>query len=424
MSNSDSRSVIRFGAELGPIRQIGGVFNQQFNRARGSVSALSREQTRLLRSIERAQDAGEDVSDLTAEYEELGEAIADAERQVNLFNNVAGHASSLGRLATMLGGVAAVAMGVGSSIVGLGAATNLHTAEVDGMAKSYGMAIDDFNAWGALVSRAGLDAEHTGDLVEELGNKFGEFKALGKNSAVGEVFGALGVDQSMLEGLSAAQQFEFIMKRLQRVKDTQQAASLADILFGGEANKVVTYIRGTGQSIDDLLGSQKKFNLLTAEGAKGATAYSQSFSHLRSTVSTAWAEIAGIAGGEMTGEIDALTQSVGGFVRENKTELVGTLKRLSRGVREFVGGIVWAASSVNSLVQGLGGWQVVGGAVASLLSAKLIVSIGGLAYGLYGLVGSLGAGSVAMAAFNFIVAANPIGLAVVGVAALIGAGWA
>ncbi len=179
-----------------------------------------------------------------------------------------------------------------------------------------------------------------------------------------------------------------------------------------------------GQSIDDLLGSQKKFNLLTDEGAKGATAYSRSFNHLRGTVSTAWAEIAGIAGGEMTGEIDSLTQSVGDFVRENKTQLVGTLKDISGGIREFVGGVVWAASGVNRLVQGLGGWKVVGGAVASLFAAKVIVSVVGLTVSVFGLVSALGAGSAAMAAFNFIVAANPIGLAVVGVAAFIGAGWA
>lgn len=38
-----------------------------------------------------------------------------------------------------------------------------------------------------------------------------------------------------------------------KVKDAQKAASLADMLFGGEGNKVVTYIRNSGKSLDDLL---------------------------------------------------------------------------------------------------------------------------------------------------------------------------
>lgn len=126
-------------------------------------------------------------------------------------------------------------------MAGLVTMTNQQTAEMVGLAQSYDMSIDRFKAWSAIAKSAGLNGENIGDLIEELSNKFGEFKVLGEQSAVADVFGALGIDQAMLDGMAAADQFEFIMKRLEGVGDKQQAASLADMLFGGEGNKVVTH---------------------------------------------------------------------------------------------------------------------------------------------------------------------------------------
>lgn len=419
MTTFELRSVIRFGADVSGVTRIGGVFRQQFGRAQSAVGDLTTAQRRLRQQMDRVTRAGGDISALQNDYDRLGREIDQATRRVNAFNRANDAVTRMRGYAAGLGVVAASAFAAAGTVAALGAQTNLATAKMDGMAKSYGMSAEQFKAWGGLAERAGLNAENTGDLVEELSNKFGEFKALGAQSAVSEVFGALGIDAAVLEGLTAADQFELIMRRLERVKDTQQAASLADMLNAGEANKIVTYIRSTGKSLDELLVSQKQFNLLTVQGTAGAVKYSSSFTNLKNTVSSAWAEIAGIAGGEMAGEVDTLAVSIGNFVRENKTELVATFKSIATGARDFGSGVLRVAGGINSVVMALGGWQVVGTAVASLLAGKMLIGVGGLVVAGFNLIKMLGAAHTVMGAFNLVVAANPIGLLVVAVGAAV-----
>lgn len=60
------------------------------------------------------------------------------------------------------------------------------------------MSISKFTQWGGIAQQAGLNAENVGDMVEELTNKFGEFKALGKQSSVSDAFGVLKLNKSIL----------------------------------------------------------------------------------------------------------------------------------------------------------------------------------------------------------------------------------
>lgn len=77
--------------------------------------------------------------------------------------------------------------------------TNENTASMVGMTKSYDMTIDRFKAWNGIAVQAGLNGENIGDMIEKLGNKFGEFKAPGEQSSVADVFGELGIDAAMME---------------------------------------------------------------------------------------------------------------------------------------------------------------------------------------------------------------------------------
>ena len=159
--------------------------------------------------------------------------------------------------------------------------------------------------------------------------------------------------------------------------------------------------------------------MLTEEGANGAVAYGQSFKNLKTTISSAWQEIAGIVGGEMAGDIQNLGQSVSKYVRENKEEVVSTLKGLVYGAKDFAVAIWNVGSMVNTVVQLFGGWKVV---LATLLTVKLATGLVSMVATGYQAVKALGAMKVGMAAFNAVMAANPIGLAVAAVSALIFAG--
>lgn len=161
--------------------------------------------------------------------------------------------------AGLLGGAAAA---VASPI-----AINAQTAESAGLAKSYGMSIKQFQGMGIIARQAGLNAENGGDLAEEFVNKL---NAQGNEKTLNPMLRQIGLSKSFLNGKSREDAFNEVMSRLSRMKDTGAAASLADQLMGGEANKFLTYIHSTGKSFEEAMSNAQRYNLLTQEGADGA----------------------------------------------------------------------------------------------------------------------------------------------------------
>ena len=241
MVSQNLKTVVTLGGTVdGSFGKIGSAFNESMGKATKTVKELEREQSKLTKEIKKSKLAGADVSLLTRRYKQLGDELDEAREKAEAFEETSGLGKRLGGIAkagaAAVGGIWATT----TAITGLMTVTNENTATMVGMAKAYDMSIERFNAWSGVAQQVGLDGEHIGDMIEELSNKFGEFKALGEQSSVADVFGALGINESMMEGMAAADQFEFIMKRLEGVTDKQQAASLADMLFGGEGNKVTT----------------------------------------------------------------------------------------------------------------------------------------------------------------------------------------
>lgn len=416
-------TVVKLGGSVdGSFSKIGSAFNESMGKATKTVKELEREQGKLNKEIKKSKMAGADVGLLTRRYQSLGEEIEQAREKAETFEK----ASSLGGAFKSVATAGAAAIGsiwaTTTAITGLMTVTNENTASMVGMAKSYDMTIDRFKAWNGIAVQAGLNGENIGDMIEELSNKFGEFKALGEQSSVADVFGALGIDAAMMEGMEAADQFEFIMDRLQNVGDKQQAASLADMLFGGEGNKVTTYIRNTGKSLNELLEDQKQFNMLTNEGANGAVSYGNAFKNLTSVISSAWQEVSGIIGGEMTDDIKQASSAIGSLFKNNKDDIKGFFKGLVDGAKFFGAMLFKVGQGVNSLAQAVGGWGNIATAIGSIMAAKVVVGLVSFASTGLQLVKTVGVMKTAMIGLNTVMAANPIGAVTLAVSGLIFAG--
>ncbi len=386
------------------------------------IKSAHRAQKQFGEESKKIKDNIEDADELASKMDDVSHSLKAAKKEAGGLEKAGKLGSTFRKIGASVVYATGALWGVTAAIGGVMTLTNNHTAEMVGLAKSYDMSIGRFKAWSGVAAQAGLDGEHVGDLIEELSNKFGEFKVLGEQSSVSDVFGALGLEQSMLDGMSAADQFEFIMGRIEKVSDKQQAASLADQLFGGEGNKIAMYIRNSGKAMNELLEEQNRFNLLTDEGAVGATAYGQSFKNLSSVVTSGWQEISGILGGEMAGEIQSLGDTVSSFVRENKQEIVTGIKSIITASKDLAYGVYTVASSVNTVVNAFGGWQTVGAVLVGLIAGKMVVGIGGMVMNGYNMIKMLGAGRTAMAGFNVVIAANPIGAVAAAVGLLVTSG--
>ncbi|MCY9805518.1 phage tail protein [Vibrio scophthalmi] len=419
------KSVVTLGGAVDPsFKNMASEVDKHLGSATKEVKTLDREQKNLTKQIKKAKLAGADVSLLTKRYDKLGDEIDQASRSAEGFQAASDLKGSLKSTAKYAAATTAGLVGVTGSVIALTSATNAATAEQAGFAKAYGMSIEQFNAWGGIAAQAGLNAENTGDLVEELTNKFGEFKRFGEQSSVSDVFGALGIDAAMMDGLSAAEQFEFVMRRLEKVGDAQQAASLADMLFGGEGNKVVTYIKNSGKSLNELLDAQKAINNLTQEGADGALKYNTALNSVTKSMYTAWQDVAGVVGGEVAPVFDDLSITVSSFVRENRAEIIDFLSSAVEGSLAFARGVFTLGSAVNDVVQVFGGWETVAAGVAGLMAGKMVVGVAGVVSGIGTMITTLGAAKTTMLGLNAVMVANPIGAVAAAVGLLTAAGVA
>ncbi|ENH0678162.1 hypothetical protein ABVX93_003055 [Escherichia coli] len=310
---------IRIGGTIDPSwrNSVEGL-KKELSGTKKLLESLTRQQERLKKQIDAAGKENRDVAALTAEYEKLGQEIQAATRQQTLFNK---KLKSAERLARWKGyGKTALKVGFGLSAgagLTLAAGTtavlnrNTETAERAGIARSYGVDYETYAAWDSLARLMGLNGENIGDLFEEYRNKvFDDNNGATDKGAIQEVFGALGLKAGVMAGKSNQEQVEFLFDRLLQVENEQVAAGMADALFGGEANKILTWMRLSGKTYRELISEQKRYNLVTKAGADGAVQGHMALSNLSNVLSSSIDEISGQLGKELAPHIQRVTDDL------------------------------------------------------------------------------------------------------------------
>ncbi|EQB3198995.1 hypothetical protein ACYI78_002464 [Escherichia coli] len=322
---------IRIGGTIDPSwrNSVEGL-KKELSGTKKLLESLTRQQERLKKQIDAAGKENKDVAALTAEYEKLGQEIQAATRQQTLFNK---KLKSAERLARWKGyGKTALKVGFGLSAgagLTLAAGTtavlnrNTETAERAGIARSYGVDYETYAAWDSLARLMGLNGENIGDLFEEYRNKvFDDDNGATDKGAIQEVFGKLGLKAGVMAGKNNQEQVEFIFDRLLEVKDEQVAAGMADALFGGEANKILTWMRLSGKTFGELISEQKRYNLVTKEGADGAVQGHAALSNLRNVLNSSIDDISGKLGKQLAPHIQRVTDDLAAWFKNGGLEKI------------------------------------------------------------------------------------------------------
>ncbi len=214
----------------------------------------------------------------------------------------------------------AIAIGAATAAVtALIVHTNRETAEMANLAKSVGLTTDNLLALSGVVSEIGLNTENVIDLVEEMNNKMGEKKGLGQFTAVEESLKLLNLDFKELEQLEPDKQFIKILDAAAKLGDQQKAVSAVDMLFGGEANKILGFIREMGMSLEEIIERRKALNFLAEDGVEGAVQFNRAWGETKGIISSVWAQFSGLVGETLK----PLLESFNEWVIENK-ELIKT----------------------------------------------------------------------------------------------------
>ncbi|HAX3545811.1 TPA: hypothetical protein JV358_001020 [Escherichia coli] len=322
---------IRIGGTIDPSwkKSVDGL-KHGLSGATQEVARLTRQQDVLKRKIQAGALAGQDITELRKQYEKLGKKIHDATGEQDKFNRKLARAERLERWKGRAGTVLKTGFGlsVGSGLM-LAAGTtavlnrNTETAERAGIARSYGVDYETYAAWDSLARLMGLNGENIGDLFEEYRNKvFDDDNGATDKGAIQEVFGALGLKAGVMAGKSNQEQVEFLFDRLLQVENEQVAAGMADALFGGEANKILTWMRLSGKTYRELISEQKRYNLVTKAGADGAVQGHMALSNLSNVLSSSIDEISGQLGKELAPHIQQVTDDLAAWFKYGGLEKI------------------------------------------------------------------------------------------------------
>ena len=322
---------IRIGGTIDPSwkKSVDGL-KHGLSGATQEVARLTRQQDVLKRKIQAGVLAGQDITDLRKQYEKLGKKIHDATGEQDKFNRKLARAERLerwkGRAGTVLKTGFGLSVGSGLTLVAGTAAVlnrNTETAERAGIARSYGVDYETYASWDSLARLMGLNGENIGDLFEEYRNKvFDDDNGATDKGAIQEVFGKLGLKAGVMTGKSNQEQVEFLFDRLLQVENEQVAAGMADALFGGEANKILTWMRLSGKTYRELISEQKRYNLVTKAGADGAVQGHVALSNLRNVLSSSIDEISGQLGKELAPHIQQVTDDLAAWFKNGGLEKI------------------------------------------------------------------------------------------------------
>ncbi|MGZ0723528.1 hypothetical protein ACXNAM_22725 [Kluyvera cryocrescens] len=367
---------------------FGGNIDSSWNRSAGSLQKslkdvgkqsekLTKDQTKLAAEIKRAKIAGESLGDLKRRYTDVSREIRKTENEQQklnaqmqkaqrmaafkgagkgLFRRGLGIAGQLGGMMSpglAIGGGGMIATAMGSLIAPV--ATNAETARQTGVARSYGVDVGTFNAWDTLAKQYDMNGENIGDLFEEYLHKAGEYKQNGKQGSLQDAFETLGFKAGDFAGLSNMAQFDKIVERALSLKDDSKSSFALDSLFGGEASKLLMLIKQSGRSYRDLMDEQRRYNMVTKEGANGAVEGNRAITNLRTVMSSAIAEISGQLGNELAPDIRRLTDDLAEWFKGGGISKVVNFLRneLYPGVLTFGQGVVFVGKIVYALAKKL-----------------------------------------------------------------------
>lgn len=275
--------------------------------------------------------------------------------------------------------VAGIAAGASAALGALIVTTNRETAEMANLAQSVGLSAETLEALTGVVKNVGFQADNVVDLVEEMNNKFGEMAGLGEMTAVKESLQILNLEFKELQRLKPEEQFQKIIDAALQLEDQQKAVAAVDMLMGGEANKILGFLRAQGTTLEDILQRYKDINLLTEEGREGAQKFTMIWGQFTTTLQSVIQLFSGLVGEAMAPLVEEFTD----FVVLNKDLIKTQVKQWAESVVsafKFLWSILREVFSVvKGVVDRLGGLKntlkLLGLAFASIKIATLLASL-------------------------------------------------
>ena len=350
------------------------------------------------------------VDRLTAPVRKMGKRIGKMTRKVEVdLRNLSAATDKLGRDMLAVGRTAAI--GLGAPLASLGAfvtIANRGTTEVNKMSKAVGVSASTVDALAFAFRGTEFSTDNVIDLVEEMNNKLGESAGLEEITPVTESLAILGLEFEKLRDLSPEEQFKAITNAALGMEDAQKAASAADILLGGEANKMIGIMRQQGRTFEEVTAAGLQYSFMTDRAREGADAFTDSTSKTTKIVTSLSNQFAGLLGEVLSPLIERMNEWLLANKEFINLKVQETVDAISKGLNFFadnLDSIILVLKSFATAIAVFGALSVLlrGAATAmtifnivtgknpivftAMMVGKLVIALASLGVGLFTLVG-------------------------------------
>ncbi len=357
-------------SELKRLKRETASLTLQLDKQGVATDDLNKTTEHLTRSLKNS------TNQFARQRKEIGKTIKETKElskaNLNLSKGSGGKGGKLGgAVGAMRGGLSAAAglarahpvalaatMTIGAAYKGAQALgeRNEQTAEQSRRARQMGYSPVMLKAMTNATKGFDVTADNILDLPEELGNKLGDWIKEGgfgkEDSDMSLNMKALNLTMKELSGKSKGEVNDLIMNRLLKMGNSTQAASVADHIYGGEANKIITALYQKGYDSLAAVGEGfEQVNSLTEAATQGAEAYMSAMTQWQQSGSSILDEFAGRFGAAFSEYISGAGESLTKVFNENRVGLTV----LADIFGQVIGGVTFVASKLLNGVLWIGG---------------------------------------------------------------------
>jgi len=308
------------------------------------------------------------------------------------FKDLGEGASDLGK--KVLAGVTVAA----GALLGLGIKAINAASEVSDASKRVGMSAEEYQKWAYAAKLSGVESDKLEAIMKKQQTTFAN--ATEGNKAAANSYKELGID---ITGLTAGEAFNQAIASLANMKDETARNALANDLFGKSYADLAPLLGEGASGIEALKQEAVDLGMVMSNDTVN------SGDKLGDTIDKLKGAFSGVAN-TLGAKLFPYIQKLSDTILENKDEIS---EFIEDAVNALTDAIIWLKDNLKWIL------PILAGVVAGFVAFQVVSFVSGLVATFTALIA--GASGV-MGIFNAVMAANPIGLVALAIAALIAIG--
>ena len=300
----------------------------------------------------------------------------------------------------------AIVAGTGAAIGGLMALAN-GTAETadkwDKLSLRTGIAVENLQEWGYAAGQSGADIDVLENGIKKLSDSMVD--AQNGSAASQEAYEALGISMQELSTMTPEQAFERVMYALGDMEDGALKNSIGNDLLGRSFTELKPLIAAGSEGMEDLKNRASELGLVMSEDAVGAGVV------FGDTLADAKSSMTALKDGILADLLPRLTDMLNWFIEKSPQ-----IREVAGNAFEFIGNVIGVIADNSEILI-----PILGGLLGAFMAMKVISIISGLMTAYEAITGTT---TITMGGLNAVMMANPIGLVIAAIAALIAIGVA